>query len=312
MKKRISWAMVAAAGILLASCGQVSYKKTKGGMPYKLFASAKGTAVDTANFMRVQITQKVNDSVLLSTYANLPFYLQAGNQSHPYDVSELWLTLKEGDSLVTVQALDTFINRNPRGVPPQFKKGDLLHSTFKIEKVFATEEAYRDDEKKTREDYTQKEVKEIGDYLAKKNIKATKTKSGAFVEIIQPGTGPLIDSGKLAMSLYKGISFSGKVFDTNIDSAFGHPGAIPFTIGIAGQPGGLTAGFDESMQMLQKGSKARFYIPSMLAYGAQPPSPDIKPFEHLIFEVEVLDVMQGKEAPALPGRPKLDIGKATN
>ncbi|TAL42785.1 MAG: hypothetical protein EPN92_11160 [Chitinophagaceae bacterium] len=311
MKTKISWMIIAAAGILFIACNQVSYKKTKGGMPYKLVASSKGSKIDSGSFIRVQVSQKVNDSVLFSTYGNLPMYIQVTGQVFPYNISELWLSLKEGDSVFTVQAMDTFIKKNPMNVPAQFKNGDRIYSAFKIEKVYKTEDEFREDEKKVKEALTQEEIKVVTDYLAKKNITATKTKSGAFVEIIEPGTGPFIDSGKIAMTLYRGTSFSGKVFDSNMDTSMGRKiEPAPFRIGIAGQPGGLTAGFDESLQLLKKGAKARFYIPSMLAYGPQPPTTDIKPFEHLIFDVEIKDVLDKMPEPAMADRPKIDIRKA--
>lgn len=292
MKTKIYLFSIIATIILCNGCKQVSFKKTKGGMPYKLYASSKGTPVDSMNFIRVQVTQKVNDSVLFDTYGKLPMYMQVTGQSFPYNISELWLDLKEGDSVYTVQAMDTFISKNPMGVPPQFKKGDRIYSTFKIEKVYKSEEEFRADEQKVKDEFTQSEIKFVSDYLAKNNINAVKTKSGAFVQIIEPGTGPLIDSGKVAMTLYRGTSFSGVIFDTNMDTTMGRKvEPAPFPIGIPGQPGGLTAGFDESIMLLRKGAKAKLYIPSMLAYGPQPPTPEIKPYEHLIFDVEIKDVL---------------------
>lgn len=306
MKITITLSVLLAA-LVFTACNEVSYKKTRGGMPYKLFSSSKGKAVDTGNFIRIQVLQKINDSVIFDTYGKLPMYMQVTEQVAPYNVSELWLNLKEGDSLITVQAMDTFIKRNPYGVPPQFKNGDRIYSTFVVEKVYPTEEEFRADEKRIKDEFLAGEVKVVGDYVAKKNINAVKTKSGAYVEIIEPGTGPLIDSGKVAMALYRGTSFSGKIFDSNMDSSFGRSEPVPFTVGISGQPNGLTLGFDECMMLLRKGSKARLYIPSMLAYGPQPPTPDIQPFEHLIFDVEVKDVLDKMPAPEIQTAPNVQI-----
>ena len=50
--------------------------------------------------------------------------------------------------------------------------------------------------------------------------------------------------------------------------------------------------------MLSKGAKARFYIPSTLGYGAQGQMPDIKPNENLIFDVEVVDLVDKKQGMA--------------
>ncbi len=60
--------------------------------------------------------------------------------------------------------------------------------------------------------------------------------------------------------------------------------------------------FYEGVKLLGKGGKGRVFIPSMLAYGPQPPSPDIKPFEHLIFDVEVINILD--KAPAQPAMPQ--------
>jgi FKBP-type peptidyl-prolyl cis-trans isomerase len=85
---------------------------------------------------------------------------------------------------------------------------------------------------------------------------------------------------------YTGTSWSGKKFDSNTDSSFGHVGPMPFIAGI----GGMIKGFDEAALLLRKGSVARVYIPSVLGYAGQPNSPNIKPYENLVFDIEVLDV----------------------
>jgi FKBP-type peptidyl-prolyl cis-trans isomerase len=99
--------------------------------------------------------------------------------------------------------------------------------------------------------------------------------------------------------MYKGQTFSGKVFDTNMDTSFKHTDPLAFTVGV----GQMIRGFDEGVRFLGKGGKGRIYIPSTLAYGAQSPSPDIKPFENLMFDVEVLDIQD--KAPAQPGMPPM-------
>ena len=49
------------------------------------------------------------------------------------------------------------------------------------------------------------------------------------------------------------------------------------------------------------GSKWVVYIPYAAGYGAQQPSPDIKPFSTLIFTIELLSVEKpAAEAPAAP------------
>ena len=52
----------------------------------------------------------------------------------------------------------------------------------------------------------------------------------------------------------------------------------------------VIAGWTEGVQLMQEGSKYRFYIPSKLAYGPRGAGRDIGPNEALIFDVELIKV----------------------
>ncbi len=299
MKTKISLVILAALGMSLVACNKVSYKKTKGGMPYKIFSNGDTTRVDTNNFIKLHYTQKLNDSTMISTFGKLPIYFQVTGVQQPYDLSELFFELKKGDIVVAVQSVDTFMKRTPGGMPPNFKKGDNIHTIVKILEVFRSPEAAMADEEMGKKALLDAEIKEVSDYLAKKNITTIRTKSGSFVEMVQKGNGPNIDSGNYVMVNYKGTSFSGKVFDSNMDSAFGHYGTVGFVPGNGNKPGGSIIGFDEGLLQLSGGDKARLYVPSLLAYGANSGSPNIKPFEHLIFDIEIVSVSPAPPAAAM-------------
>jgi FKBP-type peptidyl-prolyl cis-trans isomerase len=225
----------------------------------------------------------------------MPVYFPVQPTQATYDISELFLSLKEGDSVYAAQVMDTFIKRNPEIVKQTtYKNGDKITTSIKILKVFGTQQEAMKDEETERTAFLNKEAAAVKDYISKKNVNAQPVGKGTYVEILEPGTGANVDSGKYVTVKYKGQTFGGIVFDSNIDSAFGHTEPMGFTVGI----GQMIKGFDEGVQLLKKGGKARFYIPSMLAYGAQPPSKDIKPYEHLIFDVEVIDILD--KAPAQP------------
>ncbi|MBC7872573.1 MAG: FKBP-type peptidyl-prolyl cis-trans isomerase [Ferruginibacter sp.] len=284
--KNLLWMLF--AGIILVSCNKAEYKKSKGGMPYQLF---KGKDKDTqqikaGNFIKIEFTQKIHDSVYFTTVGALPQYRQVNVVADPYDISELWTSLKVGDSLITTQMIDTFIKRNPQNIPPQFKKGMKIISYVKILGVFPSDTAARADYENENKKWMASEIATIEKYLADKKITAQKTPSGAMVEIIKPGTGNLIDSGNYISVNYTGTSWSGKKFDSNTDSAFQHVGPYPFVAGA----GAMIKGFDEAVQLMRMGSTARVYIPSVLAYAGNPTSPLIKPYENLIFEIEIVDV----------------------
>lgn len=291
---------VAGLSILAASCDSQNFKKTKGGMPYKLYASKTGTKVEPGKFVKVHIEQKVKDSVVFSSFSSLPVYFPVQATTQSYDISEVFTTLKEGDSVYAEQLMDTFIKKNPTIVQQtKYRNGDKITTKVKVLKVFNTAEESRKDEENERMAYVKKEEVDVKKYLSKNNItNAQRTGSGTYVQVLNAGVAPQVVPGKYVTVMYKGQTFGGKVFDSNMDATFNHTEPMGFTVGV----GQMIKGFDEGVQLLSKGGKAKMFIPSMLAYGPQPPSPDIKPFEHLIFDVEVVDVQD--KAPAQPNMPQ--------
>ncbi len=290
--------MVFAAAILV-SCGKTTYKKTPGGMPYKVFAGEDTQKVRVGSVMKLHYEQKIKDSTYFSSFENLPIYFPVTENVQPYDLSEVWTKLKVGDSMIATQMMDTFINRSPQNIPPQFKKGDRVITTVKVLAVFSSDSAAKADEEKGKKEWLAGEIKTVEKYLADKKITAQKTPSGAFVEITDPGTGNLPATGNYVTVNYTGISWSGKKFDSNTDTAFHHAEPYSFVAGV----GQMSKGFDEAMLLLRKGAKGKIYVPSILAYGAQPGTPLIKPFEHLIFDIEMLDIKD--KAPAQPTGPQM-------
>ncbi|MEI2737371.1 MAG: FKBP-type peptidyl-prolyl cis-trans isomerase [Chitinophagaceae bacterium] len=179
------------------------------------------------------------------------------SQISPYDISELWTSLKLGDSVITTQLLDTFIKRDPQSIPPKFKKGDKIITYAKVLAIFKTDTAAQADYEKTNKDWLSGEMKTIEKFLADKKLTATKTPSGAFVQMLNPGSGNDIDSGKYVSVRYTGTSWSGKVFDSNTDTVSGVKPAMPFTVGT----GSMIKGFDEAVMLMKLGSKAKVLYP---------------------------------------------------
>lgn len=109
-----------------------------------------------------------------------------------------------------------------------------------------------------------------------------KTDSGLRYQIIQKGSGTKASQGKNISVHYKGQLADGRVFDSSYD----RKQPIDFTVGV----GQVIKGWDEGLQLLQVGDKARLVIPSHLAYGSQGAGGVIPPDATLIFDVELMDV----------------------
>lgn len=294
MKSRMNCVFFLLATALLVGCGKTQLRKTKGGMPYQVFKGKGDRKLKVGEFIKVHITRTINDSVYFTTTETLPTYIQVSDKQEPYDISELWTSLRVGDSVVASQVMDTFIKRNPANANPKFGPGTRIKQYIKILDVFSSDTLAREDYLKGNDAWLSKEIKTIEKHLAENNIIAEKTPSGAFVQILVPGTGNLIDSGKNVSVNYTGTSWSGKKFDSNTDPLFQHVAPMPFVVGVSP----MIKGFDEAVRLMRKGAKAKVFIPSVLAYAGSPDSPLIKPYEILVFDLEILDVGANVVPPA--------------
>ncbi len=109
-----------------------------------------------------------------------------------------------------------------------------------------------------------------------------KTDSGLRYQILQKGTGAKAAKGKNVSVHYKGQLSDGTVFD----SSYKRKEPIDFQLGV----GQVISGWDEGITLLNVGDKARFVIPSELAYGERGAGGVIPPGATLIFDVELMAV----------------------
>ncbi len=108
------------------------------------------------------------------------------------------------------------------------------------------------------------------------------TESGLRYQIIQKGDGVQAEKGKNVSVHYKGQLADGTVFD----SSYKRNQPLEFPVGV----GHVIPGWDEGIQLLKVGDKARMVIPSDLAYGERGAGGVIPPNAVLIFDVELMDV----------------------
>ena len=302
--------------LIISGCSKGGFKKTKSGLLYKIISSGQGPVAKKGEFLKVHYTQKVRDSILSTSANGLPTYAPVDSVGPVYNPAEIFHLLRKGDSAIVIMLADSLLKKQGQ-LPPFIGKKDKLTLTLKVVDIFASEEVLKKDQQSLLDQKKMDEIKEIERYLAEKNIKATKTEKGTFVEIITQGDGPKVDTGKAVHVKYKGQTFAGKIFDSNMDSAFGH--ADPYVL-VIGKRGAIE-GWDDGLRLFNKGGKGRLYIPSILAYGPNPPQgAPFKAFENLMFDVEVLDVtvpeapqqrmpMMQRPNASRPGAPQPSVPK---
>jgi FKBP-type peptidyl-prolyl cis-trans isomerase FklB len=96
------------------------------------------------------------------------------------------------------------------------------------------------------------------------------------------GTGPKPTENSTVKVHYSGTLIDGTEFDSSIKRK--EPAQFPVS--------GVIPGWTEALQLMPVGSKFKLYIPENLAYGANQAGDIIKPFSTLIFEVELLEIVQ--------------------
>ena len=114
---------------------------------------------------------------------------------------------------------------------------------------------------------------------------------GVQVKELKAGNGPMPKASDVVKINYVGKTIEGKVFDQRNDATMPVGGVIP--------------GFTEALTKMPVGSKWEITIPYSAGYGAQQPSPDLKPFSTLVFTVELLGIEKAPQGqPAMPqGQP---------
>ena len=84
------------------SCNNVDFKKTTGGMPYKLFSEKGGEKLTPESILKVHIKRSIGDSVLFDTREGMAAYIPVNSPAQPYDISELFTILKVCESFYSV------------------------------------------------------------------------------------------------------------------------------------------------------------------------------------------------------------------
>ena len=109
------------------------------------------------------------------------------------------------------------------------------------------------------------------------------TESGLQYQVITEGKGPKPKESDVVRVHYKGTELDGTVFDNSYDR--GEPAMIPLAQ--------VVPGWREGILLMPVGSKYKLWIPADLGYGENPPpGAPFGPNATLVFEVELLDIVE--------------------
>ena len=291
MKKRY----LLAAGLLAfaaAGCFKDSkwpdYSITESGLYYKLHTFGDGSRKPLeGEFLVLRMAFRTeNDSIFIDTYSSshdgrimVPFTRSPFKGSFEEGIA----MLGEGDSATFIVSADSLFRKVFKVPMPFFvNEGGMVKVDVKLENILDQEEYARklQDANALEEDRDIEEHKMLMSYVQEKHLGLSPLDNGMFYVPLKEGTGGMPERGRAVVVSYKGCFLNGKQFDATKENS-----PLEFIIGQQGQ---VLRGMELGICLMREGGKAKFILPSQLAYGAAGSSTGIvPPYTSVVYEVEL-------------------------
>lgn len=277
-----------------ASCFKGSkykgYTQTLSGLYYKLqtIGDGKRRPAD-GDLLQLIITYKTEkDSVFLETASCnetgmviLPFK----HSSFKGSFEEGLTSMNEGDSVSFVVRADSlFANFFKSPVPYFLVTDSMVKMEVKLYKILNPQQYTEELCKygKLVEDRDIEEQRKLRTYLDTNKTRFSALKNGMYYVPLREGTGDGVKAGDMLKINYTGCFLNGRQFESTYER--GQP--LEFTYGEQGQ---VIKGMETAISLMNEGEKAKFIIPSQLAYGMAGSSTGIiPPYTTVIYEIELL------------------------
>ncbi len=187
---------------------------------------------------------------------------------------------------IVSQDMDLDMAAYTQGVADTLAGQGSLLAAGEAQRVMNAYRQQKNDEMRAQKEEEGKKNREAAEaFLAENGARegVTTTESGLQYEVVKMGSGDKPAATNQVKVHYRGTKLDGSEFDSS------HKRGTPSTFRL----NGVISGWTEGLQLMPVGSTFNFYIPGDLAYGmGGSPSGGIGPDELLIFEVELIDILQ--------------------
>lgn len=139
---------------------------------------------------------------------------------------------------------------------------------------------------KNQKNIVKNESEDIDLYIKRRGLAMTTTKTGLRYNIYKQGTGirmPVNDD-------WVKINYSVSLLDGSQVYSSDTSGALEFQIGKSD----IASGLQEGVKLMKEGDKAKFIVPSHLGYGLTGDGDQIKHYESLVIEAELISISDQK------------------
>ncbi|MBN2728198.1 MAG: FKBP-type peptidyl-prolyl cis-trans isomerase [Bacteroidales bacterium] len=294
-RKNISLLVFLALSIsLIVSCSSgpyPGYEMTENGLYYKIIEDNDTEVSTKGDYLKVNIQYRtMSDSVFFDSGEEvLPVWILVGKPMFHGDIMEGINMLSEGDSASFIVRIDTFYLMTIGAIRiPDLGEDSMMYVNMRVlerktKEEFDLERDILDQQTQVElEELRLKEMEDLKEYIKANNIREQPRESGLIFIPIQNGDGINPKDGQTVVCHYTGSFVDGQVFDSSV-------GIEPLHAVIGS--GEFIDGFDEALRLMSKGGKAKAIIPSDIGFGKSDINFHIPPYATLVFEIEILDVI---------------------
>ncbi len=188
-----------------------------------------------------------------------------------------------GASFIDVESLVVGLKDALDKLPSKVSEEEMQKLLQQLQKQMM--EAEFADNKKAGEDFLAENGKKEG---------VITTASGLQYKVLTEGKGRTPKATDTVSTHYRGTFIDGKEFDSS------YKRNTPAEFGVTQ----VIAGWTEVLQLMKEGGKMQLWVPYSLAYGEQGRQPAIPPYSMLIFEVELLKIVDAAGQQTTTIKPK--------
>lgn len=282
------------AGLLVAAiagCNQSpEFIELESGLKFRKLESGDTTTAQMGDVMNLIMTHTLgdSDSVLYDSGDELGYYMNPFTGLPP-NLQEAFLKCNEGDSAQIQMKYSEYAAMTGRPFTPA-DSAKVVNWNIRVREI----ENERVVVERIQNEQLEKDQTIIEDYLVNNNLEAQTTEDGIAVVTLESGNGEYPKEGDLVKVNYAVRLLNGTLIDTsnealakenNLYNPNRDYAPYEFTLG----RGEVIRGWDLGIPEVDKGGKAKLFIPSSLGYGARNNGGPIPPNSVLMFDIEVVD-----------------------
>ncbi|MDZ7740896.1 MAG: FKBP-type peptidyl-prolyl cis-trans isomerase [Bacteroidota bacterium] len=255
-------------------------------MKYMFYEQHDAPKPVIGDIVTLRMTYGKEDSVLFSTDITKEKDARFPLRESQFmgDIYEGISMMSIGDSARFVISADSFflITANSQQLPPFITPGEMLYFDMKLID-FQSEEAFMEEERKRLAGLEKDESEKLQAYVSENDLSGKLTGSGIYFISEEKGKGRELENGAMAELHYSIQTLEGR----KLFSSFDRNRPVNVEIGTKFD----TEGFMEGVKMMKEGGKAKFIVPSEKAFGQGGRGQNIPPYTTLVYDVEILDVV---------------------